>query len=453
MNLKVKQRAITNEFKKLQLWDKRCNKSISRISECIINQPGKSFSTACGSSLRQNGSRILSDNRVTGENLQEGHLQETLKRIKKSKVLLIAQDTTSVNYNGLQSSIGLGNNSTSAKALGLLVHSSYILNESGLPYGILTQKIWTRAKETRGKRHQRKELPIESKESMKWLEPIKKVEKIEALAKHELWFIGDRESDVYEYMTMKRQKNCHLLIRACQPRQLEKMQDGKHITLFNYVRSLPEEGIQRVEISRESRAEVRILSVSYDNVKILSPAKSKQERSSVSMGVVYAHEKDVPSSTIEWILLVDKDIANIEEAIKYLDYYTQRWKIERFHYILKQGLKIENLQFETAKALTNAIHLYSVVAWFTQWITYLGREKPETEAKETLDKTSLEVLEAYTKKKINNANQVLYALGKLGGFLGGSKRYPYPGLKSMWQGIQTLDAMKLGWLLAKSQFK
>lgn len=42
-------------------------------------------------------------------------------------------------------------------------------------------------------------------------------------------------------------------------------------------------------------------------------------------------------------------------AKKIIGYYTLRWVIERFHYMLKQGKKVEKLQIVQPQALQNAI--------------------------------------------------------------------------------------------------
>jgi len=443
---------VSREFANLDLWEKRCNKSISRISTKLYEHQGSSFSSTCGVSLRQNGGRIFSDNRVTGAKMQEGHIHEILKRIKTESVLLIAQDTSHLDYTGHKSMQGLGRNSTQSKVLGLLLHSSYILTESGIPLGILHQKLWTRDPASNGKSTHRKELPITEKESFKWLEPIMHCQEIIPLTNREVWFVSDRESDVYEYITLQRHKNIHLLIRANQPRQLEQQtSSGKATTLFNHVKELPVKCIKSLVLSRSNKDEEITLSVSFDNVDILSPKNKSGTRTSVRMGVVYAKEIGDAKEPAEWTLLLDKSINNTDDALKYLDYYAKRWTIERFHYVLKQGLQIEKLQFDDVETLKKAISLYSVIAWYTHWITYLGRHEPEKSATEVLDSTSIEVLEAYTKKKILTVLDVLLAIGILGGFLGGSKRYPYPGLKSVWQGIQQLQAMKQGWIMAKEQ--
>jgi hypothetical protein len=451
MNFEVKRNNISKEFISCKFRDKRCLKSLQKIAIKLDHSNGGSFSAVSGPSLRQAGGRTLSDERMTTEKIQEGHYQETLKRIKKEKILLVPQDTTYLNYTGHRATEGLGCIATSAKQRGLIVHTAMILTEEGLALGIISQKIWTRPPESRGKKELRRELPIEDKESNKWLDLIPVIEEKIALDKHEVWLIGDRESDIYEYMIKPRHPNCHLLIRASQPRRLVKESGKSQVTLFNHVKTLPIIANKQVELSRENRTETIELSVSYDNIKILSPAGKKLKPESIQMAVVYAREKGIGDNLIEWTLLVDKPIEDAQEAMKFLEYYSQRWKIERFHYILKQGLKVERLQFDDVHTLSNAVAFYSIIAWHTQWITYIGRVNPKLQAKEVIDDLSVEILEALTKGKITNAYEVMMAIGILGGFIGGSKRYPYPGLKSIWQGIMKLESMKQGWLLAKSQ--
>lgn len=170
------------------------------------------------------------------------------------------------------------------------------------------------------------------------------------------------------------------------------------------------------------------------------------------MGIVYAREKGNEGSGIKWILLADKTCLSAEDALTILDYYAHRWKIERLHYVLKQGLKIEDFQFDTAEKLTNAVAMYTVIAWYIMWITYYSRSIPEGIPSIIIDDTEKDILEAYTGKDIKTVLRAVMAIAILGGFIGGSKRYPHPGVKSIWIGIQKLEAMKQGWLLAKDHF-
>ncbi|MDZ7761767.1 MAG: hypothetical protein U5L00_16120 [Desulfovermiculus sp.] len=67
------------------------------------------------------------------------------------------------------------------------------------------------------KREQRKELPIEQKESIKWLRSFEKVTEVQRLCPHtKLISIGDRESDIYELFVEARDTSDApgLLVRA-----------------------------------------------------------------------------------------------------------------------------------------------------------------------------------------------------------------------------------------------
>ena len=52
-----------------------------------------------------------------------------------------------------------------------------------------------------------------------------------------------------------------------------------------------------------------------------------------------------------------------EDAQKILKYYTYRWLIERYHYVLKSGCKIEELMLEKGERLEKALATYSIIAW------------------------------------------------------------------------------------------
>lgn len=59
-------------------------------------------------------------------------------------------------------------------------------------------------------------------------------------------------------------------------------------------------------------------------------------------------------------------------------YYTLRWLIERYHYTLKSGCQLEQLQLETADRIKRAFVTYSLVAWRLLWLTYQSRLEPDT---------------------------------------------------------------------------
>jgi hypothetical protein len=62
-----------------------------------------------------------------------------------------------------------------------------------------------------------------------------------------------------------------------------------------------------------------------------------------------------------------------EEAYEYAGYYMQRWKIERFHYVLKSGCAIEKLQERSIDKTTILILTYSIIAVKILNMTYAAR--------------------------------------------------------------------------------
>ena len=53
---------------------------------------------------------------------------------------------------------------------------------------------------------------------------------------------------------------------------------------------------------------------------------------------------------------------NFEQAVRCILWYTYRWLIERYHYVLKSGCRIEHLQLETAERVKKALATYAIVA-------------------------------------------------------------------------------------------
>lgn len=456
MGFVVSCKGIEEEFKQAIVWDRRCLKSLMAMAKAVAENASKSFSAACGKILRQSGSRIFSNETMSTAKMQAGHYKETAKRASRYKTVLVAQDTTSFNYTGHKATLGLGHIATDERSKGIICHSAMALREDGLPLGIIGQKLWVRSEEERGKKHKRHELEYDKKESYKWTEGLNWAQERLPKKIHEIWVIADRESDVYEYMTSDLKANVHLLVRASQPRTIEVAISGetKRGNLMHLIKQVPVMAYKKVELSRGNKTIQVRLSVSGSNIKLLPPQK-KPTLSPLELSVVYAVEEGSESEDkIEWVLLCFKRDLTSEDTLKMIDYYTHRWKIERLHYTLKSGVyNVEKLKFDDAETLMNALSFYSVIAWQTLYMTYYARLEPEAPAQELIDQDEQEVLEAYIGGKIATTLEVVKAIGKLGGFLGGSKRYPYPGVKILWIGLITLIGMKQGWLLAKQHFK
>lgn len=131
-----------------------------------------------------------------------------------------------------------------------------------------------------------------------------------------------------------------------------------------------------------------------------------------------------------------------KEIKKLVQCYAHRWKIERFHFILKSGCKIEKNQAREYGRLSFLTLLYSVIAMQILNLTYLGKICPEISSGIVFAEEEWKVLCccARKSKEIPEAYSLKEAIYDLG-VLGGTKGAPsdgMPGVRSIWQGLDVL---------------
>ncbi len=94
-------------------------------------------------------------------------------------------------------------------AKGIIMHTALAVSIEGLVLGILDQKVYSRPEETENLK--KKSDRIEDKESVKWLETLRKTNNIIDPTQTETITVCDREADIY--MTFL---SLHIiLIRQC----------------------------------------------------------------------------------------------------------------------------------------------------------------------------------------------------------------------------------------------
>jgi hypothetical protein len=79
------------------------------------------------------------------------HTEATIERIRKEKIVLCPQDTTTFNFTTHPLTGGLGPISKAEDhSLGLLLHDTLAFTEKGTPLGVLQGQCWARDPEPRG---------------------------------------------------------------------------------------------------------------------------------------------------------------------------------------------------------------------------------------------------------------------------------------------------------------
>jgi hypothetical protein len=104
----------------------------------------------------------------------------------------------------------------------LVPHDTMAFGTEGTPLGLLNLQCWARDPKEAGNKHRRHQLPIEEKESMKWLVSYRAVAEAQKLCSDTMLIsVGDREADIYELFHEAAKEPCgpKLLVRAERTRQ------------------------------------------------------------------------------------------------------------------------------------------------------------------------------------------------------------------------------------------
>jgi hypothetical protein len=211
-------------------------------------------------------------------------------------------------------------------------------------------------------------------------------------------------------------------------------------------------GKAEITIPRDSRKNVKerkgTLQIRYGQFDVKRPLilnKIKSLKDSIEVWVIHAKEENPPKGMepIEWFLMTNEPVQDIKTAYERVCYYTHRWKIERFHYVLKSGCRVEKLQERSMDKTTLLVLMYSVIAVLIMNLTYIARIHPNLPCTVFFEEDEWKLLYCAankTKKPPGKPYSILEAVTYLG-WLGGPKGAPsdgQPGVKTIWGGLDKL---------------
>jgi transposase-like protein/transposase Tn5 family protein len=430
------------DFPHLNLGDIRRDERFVTIVNNISSQPGASIPKQNKSWYDTKATyEFFKNENVSIEELKKTMMMYGAKKVTDEMQVLIAHDISNISYNDLQAeNLGYLDNK---EGRGILCYSSIAVTTEGLPLSLLYQHTWTRPLEELGKSNKRKQLAFEDKESYRWYEGMKEVNELLGKGIHKI-HVADREADVYELFFHAYEPNTDLLIRARHNRSLS---NGS--PLWNSISAEPVVATVNLDIpDKTGKKKLKVeTEVRSHEVEILRPRNNKDSYESVTLTAIEIKEKNSEKKNdediIHWKLLTTLEIKSVSDALQCVEWYTYRWLIERFHYVLKSGTKIEELQLKDAESLQKAIAVYSMAAFRVMQLVYESRHQPEVNCEVVLTKaqwvTLYMLIHGNNKipKQPPSLQQAVMWIGRLGGHLGRKSDGP-PGLKTVWQGYQQL---------------
>jgi hypothetical protein len=448
-------RWAAQELATADLSDARLTKRLVRIVADKLAKPTASIPQASGSWTASKATyRFLSSAKVTPVRIRSAHADATCSRIQHHDAVLVLQDTTELLYTSHPHTTGLGflDHATSR---GLKVHSALAATLDGIPLGLVQQAVWARDLATKG-RKTRKRPPQAERESQRWLTSLAEVQQ-SIPAPTGLIVVADREADIYPLFIAPRDDRTNLVIRATYNRGLV---GGSK--LEQVVKNVAWQGSRTVTIvgNGSRAARTATVQIGWTTVQLTPPqdypCPASAPRPTLQLVLVEEREPPAGVKPLRWLLWTTLPVTTWDEALAVVQIYEKRWLIERYHYVLKSGCGIEQLQLETAERLERALAVCCIVAWRLLWLTYQARETPEVPCTEILARHEWEALVCVVQGRVElpseppSLREAVRMIAQLGGFLA-RKGDGEPGVKTLWRGLIRLNDIAATWLLARAR--
>ena len=447
---------IKNEFAGIDLGDRRRDERLLKLAARLAESPSRSVHAACnGWNETVAGYRLLHSEEINMQKLLAAHHEALLQRASECADLLLVQDTTELDYSSHKTLSGTGPMSDKSRR-GFFLHNRLLIaEEEALVLGVSSAKVWARNDAEQGKAAHRKSLPIEEKESMRWLEGYDEACTLATeLPGRKIIMIADRECDIYElYVRWQERPQADFIVRAARDRAL--LDVGG--CLFENLHAAPLLGGFDLEVKRKEQMvkikgnrhrqvrESRLakMEVRATQVHPRPPARKGLKLPEVELTAVLVAEKDPPEGQepIEWLLLTTLPVQDFEQAMRIVNAYRQRWVVEEYHRVLKSGCRVEALTLGDSDALLAAVAIYMVIAWRILYLRNLSRRCGELPGVWFFTQAEVRSACLIQKRKSGNGPPTLSELtvmvAKMGGYLA-RKSDPPPGAEYLWRGLEKL---------------
>ena len=373
-------------------------------------------------------------------------------------VVLILQDTTELDFTAHPpSDAGCLNK---ADRLGIYDHTHLAVTPERLPLGVVGVEQFDRTAESLGKTADRTTLPIEEKESFRWLSGYRLASELAGECPGtQVVSVADREADIYDIFVEAAQHAtaADFVIRALRDRSTPrrdptsgaaaycKVRDEVRVSEIRATRtiSLPQ---TPKRAARQAELEIRAIEIT------LKPPHARAHLPAITFNVVLVEEVNGPNdgTDVSWLLMTTLPIDTVEEILLVIDYYAARWTIEVFFRTLKTGCRVEEIQLEKMSRVKNCLAFYKIIAWRIMSLTHLNRECPSLPCTAVFaDSEWKSVWRVTTKKELPETPPTLCEfiplLAQLGGYNNRRSESP-PGPQVIWTGIRRMTDFAIAWI-------
>jgi hypothetical protein len=306
-----------------------------------------------------------------------------------------------------------------------------------------------------GHRGKRRSLPIEEKESFRWLETADAAASVCAGARR-ITVVSDREADIYEAFAL-RPREVELLVRAAHDRSL-----GDGGQLFAALDALAEAGQADLDLPAKPGRAARTarLAVRFTTVTLARPQRGFRTGLAETLEVQLIDVREIKAPPgeppLHWRLLTTRPVEHADQAWEIAHLYRRRWAIEQLFRTLKtKGFDVEGLRIEDPGPRDKLVTAAFIAAVTIQQLVHArdGGSGPLRPATDTFEPDDMPLIEAYSAKLEGKTERqknphpkgslafVAWVCARLGGWTG---YYGKAGPIVILQGWLELQAAKRG---------
>ena len=450
---------IAEELGGIDLGDERLNQRSVRIIEALAADPEASVNSACGSwSDTMAAYRFFKNPVVKPSGILEPHLEGTKRRITEHPVVLIVQDTTELDFT-LHPPGDAGCLNT-ADRFGFYDHTHLAITPERLCLGVVGSEQFARTPEDLGKSQERRNLPIEEKESFRWLAGYRLASNLAGdCADTQIVSVADSEADIYDIFVEaeKHPTPAKFVIRAKAERSTPEpdpdVGPAVYRKVWDEVSASKLRGRRTVDLPRTLQRAARKAELEIRAIRVaVKPPHARSRLPKVTFNVVLVEEAAGPEdgTDVSWLLITTLPIDSFEDVLHVIDCYVARWVIEIYFRVLKTGCRVEKIQLETTSRIKNCLAFYKIIAWRVMQLTYLNRECPSMSCTAVFDDCEWKSVWRVTTKQELPKNppalsEFIPLLAQLGGY-NNRPSEPPPGPQAIWVGIRRMTDFAVAWV-------
>ena len=463
---------IVEETRTVDLNDARLNARFREVLAQLGERPTASIPAACGGHAEMTAAYRLFDNaKATFERILAPHTEATRQRMAAQPIVLLVQDTTEIDVTRPAQQVQGAGPLDQGTRRGMLLHEQHAFTPEGTPLGTVTGVLWAREEGAVCApllRAQRAAIPIENKESYRWVQTLCKArEEAARCPSTQVISVSDSEADIYEVLSEAQAEPHRIdwIVRGCQDRALQR-EAGETAARHIYEAVLG----QPVLFSQTLRVRGRDPKVACETRGRRQPRRSRQAQvdlrsarvclrppwrpdgklPAIEVNVVLVREVGAPGDDepIEWLLLTSLPVGNAEQAREVIQYYCVRWMIEIFFRVLKSGCRVEQRRFEHLDRLQACLAVYLIVAGRTLYVCRLGRACPDINCEALFEPAEWKsvwkiLLGSDPPPKPPPLGQMTIMVAQLGGYV--PRKGTHPGPQTIWIGLQRTHDFALCW--------